>query len=282
MKNVIAGMLVVAIADAVIAFCGEMPIVKLSRKTSMEYISPEGRRNDTTMDEVEYTQGTMRRFDFRGYVGGSPRNSEKMPPPRMMVINDCATRQTLTVDLDAREYVEGTLPDYTNTQQNRKRPEAESSGSSTLVESETHDTGEVESFFGHVAHHLITTEKRRNVIDNEHLRQAISQTTTIDGWYLDFEVPTRNCLPPVHTGSMPVLSFSSEPPVVKHVGPIPQGLAVKMVRTSRTEVKAQQGNPTDTVTTIRQEITELSETPLDPALFQIPAGFRRVEHLYRH
>jgi hypothetical protein len=233
---------------------------------------------------TQYAQGPMRRMDVRSWTGEIPRGANPSEPFRVAFIRNCETRQSFTLDLDAREYVEeSTSPAPPSI----RRPESQSStepppAPTLAVESETTDTGEVKDFFGHTAHHFITNMKV-TPIGEAALSQGASEEST-DAWYIDAEVPAQDCLETHNSLGFAVTFLTAGPPgsirpTVKHIGPVPKGIVVRMKRVTHT---VQSGGGTQTVTTFKREVTELSDGALDPKLFEIPDGFRKVEHLYRH
>ena len=178
--------------------------------------------------------------------------------PYVSLIVDSAGRRTIEVFPQRREYVVHTVT----------RPaEPPHSDNTFLVEIETRDTGERRQVFGHTARHFITTEHRQM----EHRDQPPSDIKDIvtDGWYLDIpgHFPglsgigtvaflTTSVAPANRTGPPEV------PFVIKTHGRGPEGLAIREQTADRL-----------------REVTELSEAPLDPKLFEPPSGFRRVERL---
>jgi hypothetical protein len=162
-------------------------------------------------------------------------------------------KRSITIDPALRQYLVHT--------QTRKA-EATDSAETVVVEIETRDRGEQRHMFGHAARRFFTSERRHI----EHRDRPPSDITEIvtDGWYLDIpgQFPTLS-----RVGSVHVLAASSgqqDQPAIPKVkvtrsGPAPKGLAVW----------EQTGDNL-------LEVTEFSETPLDPRLFEAPAGFHRV------
>lgn len=162
-------------------------------------------------------------------------------------IIDTANRRAITVDPAHRQY-----SIYTGA---AAVPKSTAKPSETIViDISSKDTGERKTMFGREAQRWITTERRRIEYPDKPATQ--SDETVIEAWYID--VPNA---PPVHSYTG-VLTASGQPrPQIKvnRTGPAPRGIAVWR--------KA--GNWVS-------EVTDISEAPLDPALFEPPAGFRRV------
>ncbi len=290
-------LLLLALAPAVYATDLKITTVGHGDRTEMTNASGEKRPLGEVFDSrrTDYSQGAMRRSEFIGFVGeSSPRKD--YPEPHMAVISNCATREAYTIDLDAREYREGRLPTYPSEAEVRARraefkarQAANPTPPNLLVESNTVDTGETAEMFGHTAHHLITTVKETPTGDLAK-RMGIREETN-DAWYIDLEVST-DCTPSYLRSSrggfaigFAILTVAGGGldihPSTTHTGPVPTGYPVKTKRTTHEWLNAREGK-IETVSTYESEVTELSEAPLDPALFQVPPGSKKVEHLYRH
>ncbi len=119
-------------------------------------------------------------------------------------------------------------------------------GKSVDIYFETVDTGERQQFFGKTAAHLIL--RRRDVPETSACGQET--TTQREGWYLPGPQHGAGAF---LTGGSCQMRFHARPPNV-----------VPVVEESNH---------------VKTEMTELSEAPLDPALFEVPAGFRKVDSL---
>jgi hypothetical protein len=108
------------------------------------------------------------------------------------------------------------------------------------------------------------TTERRHTEYRDRLPSDITEIVT-DGWYLDIpgQFPILSRVGSVHVFFAVSSSQQSQPAIPKvkvtRTGPAPKGLAVW----------EQTGDNL-------LEVTEFSETPLDPRLFEVPAGFHRV------
>ena len=144
---------------------------------------------------------------------------------------------------------------------------------SGTVASKTEDTGETREFFGRKARHLIT-----------HIRQTRGNTTTEvtqDGWYIGLRWPAHKC-PFDHynrAGIGPTVNYTDNSVVFAHVGPMPDGPAVKFVENFTIRTINAAGEAIETTGSAMTEILELSEAPLDPALFKPPREFKKVRML---
>jgi len=176
--------------------------------------------------------------------------SEREPGDDLIV--DSTNRRSFLIDTTRREYT---------VQTHGRAPLPANPARTFRVDIETRDTGEQRQAFGHTARHFMTTE-HRYMEDGEKPVSEVQELVT-DGWYLD--IPGR--FPGLSSiGTVTYLTSSpagSPPPgpdfVVKSTGGGPQGLPIW--EKTRDHVF---------------EVIELSESPLDPKVFEPPAGFRRV------
>lgn len=185
--------------------------------------------------------------------------------------------QVYDLDLDAHEYVSyqtnllGVTP-------GGKSIALKPSGKTYVINTDVVDTGERKEMFGHIARHLITKEKRIGGPENCY---GGNSETEIDGWYIDYDVvpvslrpkPGQSAHLVFHSGRMGS-SHCSDKIEVHRTGP-PLGFPLKATTTGLGE-DSQPGNTAYSSTT---EVVEFSEAPLEPALFKVPADFKRVKEI---
>lgn len=179
-------------------------------------------------------------------------------------------RQQFLVNFDDREYVmwplparsfdakTGTASEASLATRQRRRP-------TLSVETETVDTGERQNVFGWMARHVTITER---IVPLEGSRQR-PRTSITDGWYIDLELPNPEGRPrPRRSFAVAYKSGEIPPwPVFKDIGEREHGLAV------RTKCSSSEGMLSE------MEVVDLSTGPIDPALFELPSGFRKVEQI---
>ncbi|MGA7687555.1 MAG: hypothetical protein WCC32_14855 [Terriglobales bacterium] len=214
--------------------------------------------------DVRYRRGAMRRKDSLG-DGEAALISN---------IANCDTKTGSLIDLKAREYRTykvvrfwpiAQLDDYL-----QKNPH-----DAVQIESKTIETGERKMFFNHSAKHFITTTRRSPD------EKDAGGEETIDGWYIEHEAPDNNCAPDF-VRSEPYYVVGTAlvmPPQIAqfhHTGPVPSGLAVKL--TVIHKIKGSKGTP-DRILTTEETVEELSDSPLNPSLFELPPGFSENSHL---
>ncbi len=208
------------------------------------------------------------------YKKGSLRKRENSTASIMEIAN-CDTRTGFLIDSKAHEYrsykVVRFMPTAQIEEYASKNPQ-----SAIVIESTTVDTGEQKVFFGHLAKHFITTTKR--IADKENA----GGEETVDGWYIDHELPDNHCAPEyVRTEPWYVVGTALVmPPQIArlhHTGPIPTGLPVKRFATHK--IPGTGGAP-DRIITTSEIIEEISDSPLNPSLFDLPTGYRQNSHIF--
>src|SRR5947209_5970023 len=251
-------------------------------------IQHEGSASPDFDDErTEYVQGSNRRSDMRGFVGITPAD-RNAPKPHMALISHCETGEGYEVDLDSHEYVESKLPHYPSKEEYRQRfeeakkkvAEKPPQPPNLRIESETVDTGETRTIFGHTARHFITTTREIPLNGAEREEQERVE----DGWYLDMpELPSGFVPEYMLRGHRMVfttlLTAGSENNIrieAHHTGPAVEGMAVKLTVTTKRKIDGK-----ETSSNYEREVVELSEEPLDPALVEPPPGFKKVNRLHK-
>jgi len=145
------------------------------------------------------------------------------------------------------------------------------------IEIATVDTGERKKMFGHMARHVITTTKQMP-LEGSHTQ---AQQTVRDGWYIDVD-RRISCDPKPSAGSAFVTVGTAfvggkgtmmERPEFVNIGTPETGFPVKEVRTTTSETT---GVRRYSDSTNESEVVQFEEGPLDPALFEVPPGFKRV------
>jgi hypothetical protein len=264
----------------------------LKIKTISHSTTDFGQFHNWNDERTVYLQGENRRTELVGFVGTSAADSS-MPMPHMALIQQCASRHGLDIDLDHHEYVEEKLPRYPSERDYEKRvKEARQKAReqpvqppTVRIESNTVDTGETKTIFGHKARHFITTIKDTPLVEG----RSGDEERIVDGWYFDIPAPVSTCEPAYMAARQGIsvavfLTSSLESPIrpeVHHTGPVVNGFPVRLKITSH-KIDKSSGTPTVQNTTIETEVVEFSEEPLSPSLFEVPSGFKRVKRLYQH
>jgi hypothetical protein len=202
----------------------------------------------------------------------------------LAAINQCDQHRVLELDLLTHEYTSIELDDRGVPASPANAVPTAPSGRTVRITDETTDTGEREEFFGRTARHIIT---KRTIVRNPDAISSGAQSEQ-DGWYLDLDA-NAGC--GAHTtaalggvlmarssggeglGSLPMLVDKVE---WKTIGTPVTGLPVELTSWSSPD-----GRDDARASSIqfKSEVTQLSTAPLDPALFDVSAGFTKVDHL---
>lgn len=217
--------------------------------------------NPSVTEKIQYRHGMMRREDG---LSGSTAD-----------IANCETKTGFLIDLDTHEYRKYKVVRFASESQ-RSEYLQRMGKTPVQVESKTVDTDERKVFFGHVAKHLITTTKRTD-------GNGLGGEDVVDGWYIDHELPDRYCAPdfvreePYYVIGTTLVAYP-EVAQFHHIGPLPTGLAVRLKVTSKDA--ATKGSTIGRTITIEKTVEELSDSPLNPSLFQLSSGLHENPQLF--
>jgi hypothetical protein len=145
---------------------------------------------------------------------------------------------------------------------------------------QTVDTGERKEIFGMPARHMVTTMKRTGGPENCYGGNSEEES---DGWYVDYDV-LPSWLRPRSNGVGGAVSFAVlhgrndcyDKVEVHRSGP-PTGYPLLLKNTNKAEIIQPDKTSRISTTVSEMEVVEFSRAPLDPALFQVPAGFKKVK-----
>jgi len=221
-------------------------------------------------------------YAVRGKSRVEPSPSPRFPA--MVIIQRCDTNMLYTLDPAKREYTESPLPLHNGTSPTITSSAKKDEGSPNLIiDTRTVDTGETKSAFGHSAHHYVTTT---TVTPSPELNEEPSETV-VDAWYLDMpDVRTCDPVSPRPNGLVTGFvgdrrSMPSVRPEFKYSGPEPQGMVLSETRTTNWIHILATGEQQKNEQVISTQIMEMVEVPVDPTLFEVPPGFKRVERISR-
>jgi hypothetical protein len=229
-----------------------------------------------------YVHNKIQRVDYVGYPVNwiGPR---KEPAPHTAFIIRCDTHIVYELDFSAREYRKYWLDKFPSQDRLAKAIAQDQKDNQINIV----NTGETKDFYGHTARHLVTTIKATDPRAHEEV---------VDGWYLD--IPDPGCAPEymrqrhVHTETIAAretdgaaFGYFWMAPQGVHAGfwynwLLPAGLAVEV--TSGSPVGLATQATSTSVRPVERKIVEFSEAPIDPSLFEVPSGFKKVRELYKH
>jgi hypothetical protein len=241
---------------------------------------------DLTETSTTYVHGQMHRYVVER--NEKPPRDDGFNPPHTVEIENCETRAWTVLDYpDRKQYVVGR---YTPENlafaraASEKRVQGSRADWETLrmsVETSVVDTGETMKIFGHTARHFIKTSHATPWGEAEVII-GMQEETTLDAWYIDADpkVPRHGCqsedLLTVERDELDRMTRETRREVLK--GPKPQGFIVRSKLVTRISQKPPTLAPAEATytETIETTVTEFSESPLDPALFEAPAGYKLV------
>jgi|SRR5579862_2815511 len=234
-----------------------------------------------------YYQGDRMRVEFRNSFGGK-RHGDVSYGPRLARIVRCDLGQSFELNLDSSEYTSAPYPpkalsaDEIKARGLRGAGDSQPTSPTIRVEIKTTDTGERKEMFGRVARHVITTTTS-TPLEGSHSEPHESVT---DGWYIDFD-QRLSCdrkwaeSKQGHTYGWLAAGNGKqhmEKPEFVRIGEAEMGFPLSVTTTSKRLLSTADG----TVSTFGTRVTEFAEGTLDPALFEIPASFKRVEKIERN
>jgi hypothetical protein len=232
-----------------------------------------GASSDT---RTEYLTSTRLRSEWQTRIG------ERAGPPMASIIQRGNTDRIFLLDLQAREFVAYETDSRGMMLGAKQRPVANSGGTLRIWIDNT-DTGERQEMFGHVARHIITKEKR---IATPGACSRNSESAT-DGWYIDDSMMPEWHRPKksgVLVGTLVTVNSSGVcadkmDAIEMHRAGVEPGFPLKITTTMKSEILEREGTTRMVASTWGSEVMEFHEGPLDPALFEVPADFHKVDML---
>lgn len=179
-----------------------------------------------------------------------------------VTITQCDAKLRFNLNSKEKTYASFPIEDWEERMKRaRPGPQAEMTGADVTVTIDTVDTGERRKMGSYELQHVKTTTKV------EPGPGAVMQAslTEVDGWYVD--LPGLNCHESRGVGFGYLVAATSgkrDRVQIKRLGTASRGYAVEET-TRRTEASH--------TTISKVELVEFSEAPLDPSLFELPAGY---------
>ncbi len=240
-------------------------------------------------ERTTYSQTDRRRLEYRNSLGARTG-------PHLAAITRCDLGMSFELNLDSSQYTSNPYPPRP-LKQDKGQPRGVdgrtisfSSKPTVHIEVKTVDTGERKQMFGHTARHVITTEKR-TPLEGSH---AQPEESTRDGWYIDLE-QRISCDPEYmrmsSTHSYAVLLVAParisgnqiiDKPEFVSIGKPERGFASEEIITSDDSYTSADGTTKHAKSRTERKVTELYEGALNPSLFEVPHGFRRVKEIERN
>lgn len=269
-----------------IAICGGAASAdfKVALRTRSSF-GPQGQFLVT--ESVGYLKDKRKRVERLSFFVDKDGKESSARRRKEVYIYQCDARRTVELDLIRREYASFEMaltleqtPSQRRPTEPSKRQEsgAPPNGSRTvIVERHTVDTGERQSILGKEARHLITTVRQTP----QGARFPVAEEV-VDAWYVPME-PPEECgyrdlfARPTMLGGpyFPDASYK-----ITESGPKPSGVAVTGKITTNKLMWRPDGWLEPTLEVREWQFLEVVEEPLDPSLFDVPQGFRKVRRLH--
>jgi hypothetical protein len=266
-----------------------VPLLQASENPGIKMTIQHGATGLSNQQTI-YLQGDRKRMEYRNNMGGKEG-------PRLVSITRCDRGQAFELNLDTSEYTSRPYPPKPFTKEEIEAhglqiPTRYVSEKPTLrMEVTTTDTGERKEIFGHIARHVITTRKQTSL---EGSRSGPQEMVT-DGWYIDSadidlhqrlscdrnwpEGEKGHAFAYLHAacGNQPI-----DKPEFVTIGESETGFALNSVMISKSTYTLPEGTKKQSDSKFEMQVTQFEEGPLDPALFEIPPGFKHVDHIERN
>jgi hypothetical protein len=273
-----------------------IPLLPVAESPSMKMTIQHGQTSLITQQTI-YLQADRKRVEFRNASGRrlADGSMQSIYGPRLATITRCDLGQSFELNLDAREYTSGRYPPEPFAKEEiakrgLQRPTIYLSDKPTLrIEITTTDTGERKDIFGYTARHVITTRKQIPLEGSV----SMPQESVTDAWYIDSNSNAidhwqrLSCDRKWPEGKQGHAYLTTgKPPWDKAefvtIGEPETGFAVQSTMISKNTYTLPDGTKKQSDSKLELQVTQFDEGPLDPALFEIPAGFKRVEHIERN
>jgi hypothetical protein len=241
-------------------------------------------------EHTVYIAGDRKRMEFRNSSGkkNADGSLQMTYGPRLVVITRCDLGQTLELNLDTSEYTSAPYPAKPLTKEQIEarglQTQATPEKPTLRIEVNTTDTGERKEMFGHIARHVLTT-RRQTPLEGS---RSEPQETVTDAWYIDLD-QRLSCDPDwsKRKNSHAYSLFAAGKQLREKVEFIPRGeaqtgFALQSVTSSKSTYTLPDGTRKQTEWRTELLVTELQEGPVDRTLFEIPRGFRYVQHIERN
>jgi len=205
---------------------------------------------------------------FKGPRSRQERTTPSMPLRSTFAwISQCDERRMLLLAPGARTYgyIPIELPPAHDRAPERSDAEEERGGPDVAITIDAVDTGERRQMGRLTARHIITTTRTGS--GDESVQAG---TRVQDGWYVD--LPSLNCL---EWGEGQATTLA----IVTKAGTRPDRIHVTHLGTARRGfplIETSREGSGSHAATVKTELLDISDRPLDSALFDVPAGYRRA------
>lgn len=239
-----------------------------------------------TTERTTYFEADRKREEWRSSEGGkdfwgSPTITYG---PHAAMITRCDLGKEFMLNLDAHEYSAIPYPPKFFAEalakakaQPRPATSPQPPKPTVRIETTTVDTGEREQIFGRTARHMMITQKYIPLAGSA----EIAQESVTDAWYIDLDTQL-SCdfkFPPGTRAHSFGATSKSEVPEFVDSGESPKGFSVAQTTRITSSLKSPDGSTQQHTSQSEMSVVDFVNGPLDPALFEIPAGFKLVDNV---
>ena len=268
-----------------------VPLLQASNGHGIKMTIQNGRPGSLSQRTI-YVQADRKRMEYQNSFGVMKTDGSLQPiyGPHLVSITRCDLGQSFELNVDTREYTSAPYPPKPFTKEVLKArgldaPVTYASDKPTVrIETTTTDTGERKEIFGPDARHIITTRKHTPL---EGARSGPQEIVT-DAWYIDLnqQLSCDRKWPEGKQGQAYVSAVSRKQPIDRPefvtIGEPERGFALSSLMTIKSTYTLPEGTTKHSESKAETQVTQLEEGPLDPALFEIPRGFKHVDHIERN
>ncbi len=275
-----------------------IPLMQASENTGIKMTIQRGMARNVGQQTV-YLRGDRKRMEYQNSFGQRKADGSIQPVygPHIIAITRCDLGKIFELNLDTREYESVPYPPKPFNKEELKArgldtPVTYLSDKPTLrIEVTTTDTGERKEIFGHIARHVITTRQQVPLEGSN----SQPQESVDDGWYIDSDsggidlnqrLSCDRKLPEGQRSHAYLYARGGNRPIDKPefvtIGEPETGFALSSVTTSKNAYTLPDGTAKHSDTKFEMRVTEFEEGRLDAAIFEIPPGFKQVEHIERN
>jgi len=206
------------------------------------------------------------------YVKGARQRTETVIEERgradagsWVVIQQCDERRGFTLNERDKLYAPFEIEDWSErSKKSRQVPLTQISGAEVTVTIDSIDMGERRQFQHYTARHV----KVKTQVEPSPGASTPASVEETDGWYID--LPGFGCQEQASNGFARLFATSGNRQdrlQIKWLGEAPRGYPIE-----ETSLITEAGNKTLS----KVELLEISEAPLDPSIFELPAGYRQA------
>lgn len=267
-----------------------IPLLQAPRNTGIKMTVRRDLGPTVSSEETTYRQGDRKRTERRSFEGRmKPDGSQELVyGPHIAAIIRCDSGRMFNLNLDAAEYDQAPYPPNQQAMKDlmaraAKMPQVSNPEPPTVrIETTTVDTGERNNIFGQKARRIVTTRKTIPLGGT----RTLPQETITDGWYIDFDqwLPCEHWWPAGTKAHLIAGAWSGAgQPAERYefvdIGDAQTGYPLLETSTTTATITLADRTVKKTESKSGMQVTLFQEGPLDPALFEIPAGFKLVDHV---